>query len=248
MASGQVDAQAIVRQSIANCERDWAATANWAWTQTDVSYADGKKEITVSEVTPVGGTPYERLIKKDGRQLNPDDQRREDRKFAKIQNVRDSESPAEREARMRKYRSERAFMMDIPRAYNFTLQGEENINGRPAWVISMKPRPDFVPTAPHSAMLERFEGKLWIDKQDLQWARAEAQAIDTVSIGWIIARVGPGARFTFEQTRVSEDLWMPRRLHISGLVHIMMLYPKDLNEDVSYTDYRPAKVLRAGTR
>ncbi len=46
-------------------------------------------------------------------------------------------------------------------------------------------------------MLKHFEGKLWIDKEDLQWVKADAEAKDTVSIGWFVARVGRGCAFHF---------------------------------------------------
>jgi len=248
IAWGQNDPQAIVRDSVANCERDWRASSNWAWIQTDVSTSEEKKEVTVSEVVPIGGTPYERLLSKDGHALTPEEQRREKRKFEKILNLREREPAFEHEARIRKYDNERAFMQDIPNAYNFSLLGVEAIDGRPAWVIEMKPRAGFVPKAPHGALLEHFEGKLWIDKEDIQWVKAEAHAIDTVSIGWIVARMGSGARFNFEQQRIADGLWMPKRLTIEGLLHVMMVYSKGLNEDITYSGYHLDKQLRAGTR
>lgn len=248
VAWGQHDPQAIVRQSVANCERDWRASVNWAWTQTDISASDDKKEVTVSEVVPVDGTPYERLISKDGHRLTPEEERKENRKFEKVVKQRENEPGSERAARMRKFETERAFIRDIPNAYNFELLGEESVDDRPAWVIKMRPRPGFVPAYPHSAMLEHFEGKLWIDKEDLQWAKAEARAIDTVSIGWIVARIGPGAQFTFSQTRVASGLWMPRQLTVNGLVRVMMVYSRNLDENVTYSGYHIEKQLQAGTR
>lgn len=220
---------------------------SWAWTQTDVSRSDDKKEVTVTEMVPLEGTPFERLIMKDGRPLTREEQRKEDRKFERALNQRENEPAAEREARIRKYESERAFINDIPEAYNFNLLGEENVEGRAAWVIRMTPRPGFVPRAPHAAMLEHFEGKLWIDKEDLQWIKADAQAIDTVSIGWIVARVEPGTHFTFEQARVANGLWMPKRLTVTGLVRLLMVYGKSLNEEVVYSGYHIEKQLQAGT-
>jgi hypothetical protein len=250
-AWGQADPNEIVRKSIENCERDWRASMSWAWTQTDVSRSDGKddkKEVTVTEMVPLGGTPFERLIMKDGHPLTQEEQRKEDRRFERALNQRENEPAAEREARIRKYESERAFIRDIPEAYSFNLLGDENVEGRAAWLIQMTPRQGFVPTAPHGAMLEHFEGKLWIDKEDLQWIKAEAHAIDTVSIGWIVARIGPGAHFTFEQARVANGLWMPKRLTITGLVRVMMVYGKTLNEEVVYSGYHVEKQLQAGTR
>jgi hypothetical protein len=185
---------------------------------------------------------------KDGHRLTPEEQRKEDRKFEKALKQRQNERAAEREARIHKYESERAFIRDIPAAYNFNLLGEEDVEGRAAWLIQMTPRAGFVPTAPHAAMLEHFDGKLWIDKEDFQWIKADARAIETVSIGWFVARLGPGAHFAFEQARVANGLWMPKRLTVTGLLRVMMVYGKGLNEEVIYSGYHMEKQLQAGTR
>ena len=67
------DVRTIVRQSIQNYDKSWRAAMQWSYTQTDVTYADGKREVDVSSVIPLEGTPYERLLTKDGRALTPDD-------------------------------------------------------------------------------------------------------------------------------------------------------------------------------
>jgi hypothetical protein len=228
----------IVRKSIDNYERDWRAGMSWAYTQTDVTQGDGTKEIEISEVAPLEGTPYERLMAKDGRPLTEEERRKEDHKFEKAEKQREKESPAEREARIRKYESERAFVKELPDAYNFKSLGEEILNGRPTLVIEMTPRPGFVPVLPHAAMLEHIQGKLWIDKEDVQWAKAEAHVTDTITIGWIVARIGPGARFTVEQTRVADGLWMPKHITISGVARVMMVHSKKLNEELTFSGYR----------
>jgi hypothetical protein len=248
IAWGQVDARTIVRTSIANCERDWRASLSWAWTQTDVSALDGNKEAKVSEMVPLNGTHWQRLIMRDGRPLDPEEQRRENRKFARAQKQRESESPSQREARIRKYEAERAFIRDIPDAYNFTVLGQEIVDGGPAWKIGIAPRPGFVATTPNAAMLKHFDGTLWIDKEDLQWVRVEAEAKDIVSIGWFVARISPGARFTFEQARVANGLWMPKRLTVKGLVRLMMVYGKHVDQDITWSGYHPEKQLEAATR
>jgi len=248
-AFGQVDPQDLVRQSIQNYERDWrAARTTWAYTQTDITESDGVKEVGISEVIPLAGTPYERLIRKDGHPLTPAEQRKEDHKYAKALRQREEETTSEREARIRKYDNERAFVKDIPDAYYFKLLGEETIEGRPAWVIGMKPRLDFTPSEPHSFMLGHIEGTLWIDKQDVQWAKAEARVIDTIGIGWILARIKTGTQFTVEQTRVENGLWMPRRITITGGAHVMLFYSKTINEELTYSGYRKDGSVSASTR
>jgi hypothetical protein len=240
LAYGQVDPKEIVRQSIGNYERDWrTAQRGWAYTQTDLIESEGTKGVEVSEVIPLAGTPYERLITRDGHPLTPAEQRKEDRKYERALRQREKETPSEREARIRKYENGRAFVKDIPEAYSFNLMGEEVVEGRPAWVITMAPRSGFTPSTPHGAMLEHIEGKLWIDKEDVQWAKAEAHVIDTIGIGWILARIEPGTQFRVKQTRVANGLWMPRHITIAGAAHVLLVHTKTINEELTYSGYRP---------
>jgi hypothetical protein len=237
-AYGQTNPKEVVRQSVQNYLHDWRqARASLAYTQTDVTMADDTKEIEVSQIFPLCGTPYERLTRKDGHPLTPAEQRKEDRKYDRARRQREAETAAQREARIRKYDSERSFVNDIPEAYTFKAAGEETVGGRPAWVITMTPRPGFTPTTPHGGMLAHIEGKLWIDKEDVRWAKAEAHVTDTIGIGWILARVEPGTRFTVDQIRVEPGLWMPRRITIHGAAHVMLVHSKSLNEELTYSGY-----------
>jgi len=247
-AWGQTDIREIVRKSIVNYERAWKAQVNWAWTQTDTTASDDKEEVDVSEFVPLYGTPYERLIEKNGHPLTAEEQRVENHKYRKALKERERESPSERAARILKFENGRAFILEVPEAYNFELLGEETLDGRPAWVIGMKPRPGFVPTVAHAAMLEHIEGKLWIDKEDVQWAKAEAHVTETISIGWILARIGPGARFGVEQIRVANGLWMPKTLTIAGTAHVLLVHAKRLDERLAYSDYHEVDSASAEKR
>ncbi len=237
-AWAEVNVKALVEQSVRNYERDWrTAATDWSCVQTDVSRSGAKQETDVSEVVPLAGTPYDRLLKKDGQPLSPAAQRKEERKYEHVSRERAEETPDERAARIRKYENERAFVNDIPRAYNFRLEGQESVNGRPAWVIAMTPKAGFVPSAPHGSMLSHIEGRLWIDKQDVQWAKAESHVMEPISMGWILARIEQGTRFTLEQTRVAEGLWMPRRLTVEGAALVMMVHAKPIHEEVTWSGY-----------
>jgi hypothetical protein len=234
----QVDPKALVDQSIRNYDRDWRAAMSWTSTETDITNTDGTKQVDVREVIPLAGTPYDRLILKNGRPLTPSERRREDRKYGRAVRQRQEETLSEREARIRKYEEQRAFINDIPNAYTFKLLGEEAVDARPSWLIGITPRADFTPSTPHGAMLGHIEGKLWIDEKDVQWARAEAHVIDTIGIGWVIARVEPGTQFTLEQTRVENGLWMPRRITIVGAARVMIFHSKTIGEELTWSGYR----------
>jgi len=241
-------AETLVRQSVANYEHNWRAAMQWGYKQTDVTGKDGGKETTTSEIFPLEGTPYERVVAKDGRPLSPEQQAREEEKFQKELNTRRDESTEERQTRIGRYEKQREFIREIPKAYDFRLLGEENVAGRPAWVVTLTPKPGYVPQHPHADMLKHIEGKLWIDKEDLQWAKAEAHIIDTISIGLILARIGPGAHITIDMARVAPGLWMPTKMTINGTARVLLVHTKNLEERLLFTDYHRAPPTPASTQ
>ena len=165
-AAAQVpDPAELVRESIQNYDKAWRAGMKWSYTQTDVTCVDGKREVNVSSTIPLEGTPYERLISKNGRALSPDEQRREDEKYQKELRRRQAQSPEQRDARIQKYEKERSFLADVPNAYDFELLGEDQVNGRGAWVVQLSPRPGFEPATPHGNLLKHIRGKA-LDRQE----------------------------------------------------------------------------------
>jgi hypothetical protein len=239
LAYAQPDPRALLRESIRNYQQDWRTGMSWSCTETEVSHSDGADKVEVSEVIPLEGTPYDKLIEKNGRPLTPEERRREDEKFEKAARERRSESPEERRARIQKYENERAFIKDIPNAYNFTLAGDGVVDGRPAWILGMTPRAGFVPATPRGGMLRHLRGRLWIDKQDLQWARAEAHVIEPISIGWILARIGAGARITLQMTRVVKGVWLPAKIDVDGAARVLLFHNKVLDEHLTFSGYHP---------
>jgi hypothetical protein len=244
----QPDPVALIRQSVANYEHNWRAGMQWGYTQTDITTDDGEQGVDVSETIPLDGTPYERLISKDGKPLSPYEQRREDRKYESELNRRHEESPAERQARIRKYEKQREFIEEIPEAFTFRIVGEENLRNRPAWIVTLTPKPGYIPTSSRAELLKHMDGKLWIDKQDLQWAKAEAHVIDTISIGLILARISPGARITLDMERVAPGLWMPRKISINGVARVLLVHNKILNEQLEFTGYHLGLAKPANTQ
>ena len=90
----------------------------------------------------------------------------------------------------------------------------------------------------HASLLKHIQGKLWIDKEDLQWAKAEANVVDPINIGLILARIGPGTHIQVDQIRVTDNFWMPSRIRIEGAVKVLLVHTKKIEESLAYSDYR----------
>lgn len=125
---------------------------------------------------------------------------------------------------------------DIPNAYDFGLLADTVIDGRPAWEISATPRPGY--HGEFRGILHNVEGKLWIDKNDSNWVRVEADVLKPFSLGWLLARVAAGTHLTYEMMRVNDDVWAPKRILLKASARLLMLRKVNAEQELTFTEYR----------
>src|ERR1700685_1154770 len=185
----------------------------------------------------LSGEQGRRPIKKDDKPLSEKDKAKEEEKIQKIIDKRKSESDDDRKKREGKEEKDREdgrkFVREVADAYNFTLVGTEVLGGREAWVIDGEPRPGYEPHMKEAKFLPKFHGRVWIDKDDVQMAKIEVEAIDTVAIGLLLARVHKGTRFVLELTRVNEEVWLPQ--HVAFKLDARVALFKGYNQDTETT-------------
>ena len=73
----------------------------------------------------------------------------------------------------------------------------------------------------------------------------DVECLDTVSWGLFLARFHKGSRFVLEQTRVNDEVWLPRQLAVKIDVRLALL--KNLNVDIEQT-YRDYKKFRSSSK
>lgn len=234
--------------------RDYTYIEREVQNKVDSKGQSKSSEVRTYEVLEIYGEQVNRLIEKDDKPLSQKDAAKEEEKIQKIIDKRKNESDSDRNKRREKEEKDREegrkFVREIADAYNFKLVGTELVGGREAWVIDGEPRPGFVPKMKESKFLPKFHGRVWIDKSDLQLAKMDVECLDTISWGLFLARFHKGSRFTLEQTRVNEEVWLPRQLAAKVDVRLALL--KNFNVDVEQTfrDYRKfrtsAKIVGVG--
>jgi hypothetical protein len=199
-------------------------------------------EIKTFEVLEIYGEQVQRLIAKDDKPLDGKDAAKEEEKIQKIIDKRKDESEHDRKKREEKEEKEREdgrkFVNEVADAYNFKLVGTEVVGDREAWVIDGEPRPGYEPKMKEAKFLPKFHGRVWIDKGDLQLAKMDVEAIDTVSIGWVVARVHKGTRVMLEQTRVNDEVWLPRHVTFKLDARVALLKEYRMDGDQEYRDYK----------
>ncbi len=132
----------------------------------------------------------------------------------------------------------RKAIREIPDAFVFRLIGEEEIHSRPTYVIEASPRPGYKPVDRYSKLFTEVKGTLWIDKSNYGWVKLEAELLDTVTFGWILVRVYPGARVRLTQVQVAPDIWLPGELWYRVSVRIGLVSQRHVEVVTECSGYR----------
>lgn len=245
----------LVRKVAANDLANDKRQRDYTYTRREVRHklnARGQVTSTESktyEVMVLYDEPVERLVSKDDKPLAASEAAKEEARIEKLSEKRKNESDAERRKRFEKEAKQRdedrAFEREVADAYNFRLAAIEKLNGRETYVIDGEPRPGYQPHLRQAKILPKFRVRVWIDKAETQWVKFDAQAIDTVSFGLFLARVYKGSRVEVEQTRVNDEVWLPKHLEINVDARLALLKEYNLKVDDAYSGYQK---FRSATR
>ncbi len=238
------DVRQIVESSIATTQRHWQTRLGYSYLERDEDRrldSEGhawSEDVDISRTVLVNGVPFEQLLEHNGQPPSAEQQRKEQEKLDKLKR----ETQAQRTERLRKQAEDNTSLVrEVPKAFDFQLLGEEVVNGRSAYILQATPHPGYQALGKYGKMFAKVEGKLWVDKQDLGWIKADGQVIQPFSIGLFLVRVLRGSHITMEQTRVDQGTWMPEHVEIRAAAKIFFIRSLVIDRALTYSEYRPAQ-------
>jgi vacuolar-type H+-ATPase subunit I/STV1 len=177
----------------------------------------GKLKKTKSETKDVlylFGRRYEKLVERNGQPLSGKERAKEEEKLRKESEKRQRESEKDRDRLANEQRKQseqlRELIDEIVKAYSLKLEGRESIDARPVYRVSAEPRREYNRKLPPYSFLKNLRGTMWIDAEDFQLVKVQAEVTDSFSFGLILARMARGSTLRFEQTRVNGEVWLPK--------------------------------------
>jgi hypothetical protein len=234
----------LIRKSADNDMENDKKLRNYTYVERqEEKRLDGKgnvksTEVKTYDVMEIYGEPVEKLISKDDKPLSEKDARKEDDKIQKLIDKRKDESDEDREKRLKKEEKdredERKFVSEVADAYNFRFVGFETLDGRENYVIDADPKPGYEPKMKEAKILPKFRFRAWIDKDEIQWKKIDAECIDTVSFGLFLFRLHKGSHALIEQTRVNDEVWLQK--HVTARVDGRLALVKGIDVDFDVTD------------
>jgi hypothetical protein len=240
------DPQEILRQSLSHWRRNLDAVHNYTFQERSVEQElekDGdvkKTEIETHQISIIYGEPYEKLIAKDDKPLSEKDQQKEEEKlnkfFEKQKNISDEERDRNRQKERDKFQREIAD--ELPRMLDWRVVGQDDFNGQPVWVVAGTPKSGYHPNSRTGKLLSKINGKVWITKSDYQWVKAEADLTDDFSVGLFLFKLHKGAHLEFEQIRVNNEVWLPKRVFVEGSGRIALVKSARVRNETTYSNYQ----------
>jgi len=187
---------------------------------------------------------YVERVERDGRQLTAEGRARVDRKQEAKEARKAARLYGEDASRRASAESERRLketktIDELFRIYEFRIVGRETLDGRGAIVVTFEPRPGVETETRSGKILKKFTGRAWIDEEDRQLVRVDAELMDDLSFGFgLLAKLKKGSHAQIQRRKVNDEVWLPAQARFVG--HGRLFLVKGLHIDAlsEYSDYR----------
>lgn len=205
-----VDLRALVRQSLATVDQEEEVKQALLWTtrgeRTELD-ADGKPITTVTWVARRevrDGVGVSRVSERNGKRLDSQDRQEEEHRIEEYVAEMKRLSAQDRARQAQAERQEEAWLHELPDAMDFRYVGEEIDQGRPVWLIEAMPRPGYRASSFRGRLFEKLQARIWIDQEDRQLVRVDAEVFDAVNVGFgLLGRIDKGTRFFMQRSRIA---------------------------------------------
>ncbi len=213
-----------------------------------------KREVTEYTFFYLNGQEISTLQKKDGKPLSAEEEKKENERTQK--HIADAQKrEAKKEAREEKAREQgKSDEKDEPgieiflRACQFVNPRRERFRGQDVLVFDFEANPEFKPHSMADKVVQKLAGVIWIDEKAHDVARLEAYFVGDMKIGGgLLANLQKGTSFTFEQSYVNNELWLPTYEEAHVGVRVFLVKGFKVNAVTRYSDYERFNVETLST-
>lgn len=190
------------------------------------------------EVTILRGMTHNRLVAVDGRKLDPAES---DALTEKERRWRETYSTNRVEGSSGTERMDQLVNAKLLGRYQFTATGREIIHGRSCVILDFQPKPGDLPDERLiDRVLNLLRGRLWIDEEEHEVARADATTVGTLKVWGGLLGSLEHFELHVDRDRSPPGIWYNRHAEI-GLRARRLLSPVLIRVREIGTDLRPVE-------
>jgi len=205
LSADEVMQKAVERAQRATVQKDRRNYTYKKSTVTEELDAKGKvkeRKEKLYEAVVASGLTYLKLVKVNGKDLPPGELKKQEER-----ELKDREKLAQKKTANGGDDRENFLTRELVAKYDFAIVDRRSINDRPAYLLTFQPKSGSPLKQAADRLLNQLAGKIWIDEQEFEIARAEIHLQSEVTLwGGVLASL---KRFTFTlgRTRLEDGVW-----------------------------------------
>jgi len=241
------DIPTLMRQVEANQRHTEALAKDYTYRETstfrelDKQGQVKKTESATADIYTRDGIAVRRTIRKDGKDLTPDELKKEDERIekyvAKAKQHRAEADAAGKETDSRGH--DEVTLSRILELGTFSNPRRQIINGRPTILVDYTGDPHAKTHNPIEAALKVLTGTLWVDEQDHVLERIDAHFFaDFKLAGGLAADIRKDTAFSVVTARINNEVWLPATIEGHGHARYLLFFTLNGDFQMHATDYR----------
>ncbi|MEO6802249.1 MAG: hypothetical protein ABI197_03280 [Granulicella sp.] len=210
---------------------------SFAVQQSEDDHGGIKKTETYDvDIFYVAGVRIERLIRKNGKDLTPDQQKKEseriDKKIAKAKEKSESGSEENGVVTVSRFLELGSFS----NPHRITMDGRDTI------AVDFTGNPQAKTRNRLEGAIRDMEGTVWVDEQDRSLRKLQGHFVNAFKVGGgLLADIKKDSRFDAEWTKINGEVWLPASASGYGSIRVLLLFNFHGSLRVTNSNYRKFK-------
>ncbi len=247
------------QKKIDDIREDYTFTSKETEIEIDGKGNINQKSEETYEVFFVHSREIKKLVQKEGKPLSESDQRKEQERIEKRikeieqhkkeEDARKARKPAQREkkgesnAQANKEDADNFGISDFLRVCQLVNPRRERFSGREVIVFEFEPRPGYKARNRAESIAQKLIGVMWVDEDATEVVRLEAHTTDSIRVGGgLVASLGKGAEFVFEQDRINNEIWLPRYTEVNLTARVLLVKGFKVHRTERFSDYKKFRI------
>jgi hypothetical protein len=247
LAAQEDQTRQLMERAIQSYEKSSANIRQFLWersvTRREFTGAGDlkKNEAMTMKREVIDGQPVTHLVQRNGQPLPEAEQQKQQAAITKALAEYRALSPEEKEKRRKAPATgrEMEFLREMPAALEYRYVRSDWEGSHEILEFDFGPKPGYKPRNAQAKIFAAVRGKIWVDKQDGEIRRLDAEVFQTVNLGGFLARVEKDTHFFIERTRHTTGAWLPLHQRIRFGARIMMVKQLHQENETKYSGFLP---------
>ncbi|HEY2038971.1 MAG TPA: hypothetical protein VGG95_04860 [Edaphobacter sp.] len=205
---------------------------------------NGKVETREYDVFWLCGIEVHKLTRKDGRELTPDEQRKESERIDKeVEKAQERKRKAkEKGQETDSHGEEEVTVSRFLELGKFSDPRRVLLDGRETIAVDYAGDPKAKTRNRLESVIRDLSGTLWVDEQDREITRIEGRFARSFKLGaGMLMSIKEGTNFSMEQKKINQEVWLPSRMEGKGAARVLLLIGFNGSVQITNSNYRKFK-------